>query len=65
MTKPEVLEVSGVSPERQAPELYASIRCPGCKGIGWIDRDQYEGKVSILCAECGWHETHDLRPANA
>ena len=39
----------------------AVIRCPGCKGSGNIDRDQYEGTVSILCEFCGYHETHDLR----
>lgn len=30
------------------------FRCPDCKGLGTIDRDQYEGKVSVVC-ECGWH----------
>ena len=43
-------------------ELYASVRCPSCRAVGWIDRDQYEGRISIVCpAEgCGYHETHDL-----
>lgn len=64
MPKPEVLEVPAKSPERGAPELYASIRCPGCGSVGWIDREQYEGLVSVVCPNtgCTYHETHDLRP---
>lgn len=42
-------------------DLFACVQCPACGRKGWIDRERYEGKVSIVC-ECGWHETHDLRP---
>jgi hypothetical protein len=40
-------------------EWTALIECPDCQRKAWIDREQYEGKISIVC-ECGWHETHDL-----
>jgi len=30
------------------------FRCPSCMGLGTIDREQYEGKISIVCS-CGWH----------
>ena len=36
------------------------FKCPGCEQWGTIDDDQYHGRVSILCAECGFHETLDL-----
>lgn len=39
---------------------WAMIRCPQCRGVGSIDLDQFEGRVSIQC-DCGYHETHDLR----
>lgn len=39
---------------------YASLTCPKCGIVASIDRDQYEGRVSILC-DCGWHETIDFR----
>lgn len=35
--------------------------CPNCGTRGRIDRDQYEGKVSVDCPECPYHETHDHR----
>lgn len=35
--------------------------CPGCGIRARIDRDQYEGKVSVDCPECSYHETHDHR----
>jgi len=31
------------------------FECPECKGRGNVDREQYEGKVSIICVNCGWH----------
>ena len=40
-------------------EWHALIQCPECFREAWIDRDQFEGRVSIVC-ECGWHETHNL-----
>lgn len=51
--------------ERREP--FAIIRCPGCKGAGTVDSDQYEGKVSIQCGSdsCDYHETHDLRSERA
>ena len=33
------------------------FQCPRCKIRGHIDREQAEGKVSILCDCCGYHET--------
>lgn len=32
------------------------FRCPGCKGMGLIDDDQYYGRVSIDCTNCESHE---------
>lgn len=43
--------------------LYATYVCPWCGVKGVIDREQYEGKISILC-DCGYHETVDLRKAS-
>jgi len=36
------------------------FQCPGCGVKAMIDEDQYRGKVSLLCPECGFHETIDL-----
>ena len=36
------------------------FRCPGCGGWGSIDDDQYNGRVSIQCTECEFHETINL-----
>lgn len=61
MSKPALV---GLPIAGQADEgYYAKIRCPECGSIGWIDRDQFEGKISIECTEkvCTYHETHDLR----
>lgn len=37
------------------------FKCPECKVIGHIDKDQAEGKVSIKCDNpavgCGFHQT--------
>jgi len=35
------------------------FKCPGCGIWGFIDDEQYRGKVSIQC-ECGFHKTIDL-----
>ena len=53
--------------EGQYPKRYAIITCPGCKGTATIDKDQYEGRVSIECPMpgCGYHETHDLAHGTA
>ena len=47
--------------ERREP--WAVVRCPGCKGAGTVDLDQYQGKVSLDCGnpDCEYHEIHDLR----
>lgn len=55
MPRPEIVSVNGLT-----DDSWAFIRCPGCQGVGTVDRDQFEGRVSIACA-CGYHETHDLR----
>jgi len=59
---------TGIAPEvvygpLKGDERHAYIRCPSCGSAGWVDRDQYEGRVSVVCpAEgCDYHETHDLR----
>lgn len=31
-----------------------SFRCPDCKGVGPIDKEQAGGIVSIVC-QCGFH----------
>ena len=56
--RPEVL----IRPQQNFVN-FAMVRCPNCKGAGWVDQEQYEGKVSIQC-DCGYHETHDLREAS-
>ena len=74
MKKPEVLMVLKQGTRKAPPtaaerlEPFAVVRCPSCKGSATVDMDQYEGKVSMLCASevgvgtpCGYHETHDLR----
>ena len=74
MEKPEVLMVLKQGTRKDPPtaaerlEPFAVVRCPDCKGAATVDLDQYQGKVSILCAAevaprkpCGYHETHDLR----
>ena len=35
------------------------FHCPGCGVWGWIDDDQFNGRVSIWC-ECPFHETVNL-----
>lgn len=30
-------------------------RCSNCGALGRIDEDQAEGRVSIICSECGYH----------
>ena len=42
------------NPVRQA-------QCPGCGIWADVDDDQWSGRVSMDCAECDYHETHDLR----
>lgn len=67
MSKPEVLIVLKQGIYKDPPtyserrEPWAVIRCPGCRGAAAIDLDQWEGKVSIQCSNCNYHETHDLR----
>jgi len=40
------------------------FRCPKCCGLGAIDADQADGRVSIVCPTegCGFHETGVIRP---
>ncbi len=33
------------------------FQCPKCKGYGHIDQEQAEGKISIICGFCKYHET--------
>jgi predicted RNA-binding Zn-ribbon protein involved in translation (DUF1610 family) len=39
------------------------IKCPECGLEAPIDQDQFEGKVSIDCPECPYHETIDFKQA--
>ncbi len=43
--------------------LTHKVKCPSCETWGYADDDQFFGRVSLLCGECGWHETHDLSEA--
>lgn len=43
------------------PDRYALFNCPRCETQAWLDKDQYEGKVSINCGNCEFHETIDFR----
>lgn len=40
-------------------EAFPLFRCPGCKQTGIIDKEQYEGIISIQCHNCNYHETKD------
>ena len=59
MSKPRIVCAPG---ECEKPEHEHAIECPSCKQTGFIDEDQYRGKVSVICPRpgCGYHETHDL-----
>ncbi|KKM72631.1 hypothetical protein LCGC14_1418610 [marine sediment metagenome] len=35
--------------------------CPTCGLTATIDQDQYEGKASIQCPACDFHETINLK----
>lgn len=54
-------------PEAKGPIFWQVMRdkkgktwfcCPTCRGVGEIDEDQLNGRVSIVCP-CGYHETKD------
>lgn len=36
------------------------LRCPKCGVWGFLDDDQFNGRISILC-DCGFHETIDFK----
>ena len=42
-------------------ESFPLFRCPKCKTSGIIDKDQFHGRVSVVCgnSECDYHETTD------
>lgn len=54
-----------VEKEYRTDSNFAFVKCPSCGSIGKIDREQFEGKISIICSTCDWHETHDLRDQDA
>lgn len=31
------------------------FKCPKCGSLGRVDEEQNEGRMSIVCTECGWH----------
>ncbi len=37
------------------PGMFPWFRCPGCKGLGKIDDDQFNGRQSIDCTHCPYH----------
>lgn len=37
------------------------FKCPSCGIWGYIDNDQYHGKVSLDCPNCEFHETINLK----
>ena len=39
------------------------FQCPSCGSLGKIDVEQKTGKVSIICAGCGWHGYHSSAPS--
>lgn len=56
------ISVQLVKREYRTKESYAWFTCPDCGIRGKIDRDQFEGQVSIMCEdECGFHKTIDMR----
>ncbi|GAH96152.1 unnamed protein product [marine sediment metagenome] len=34
-------------------------KCPECGALGKIDEEQLQGKVSIICSECGNHDERE------
>lgn len=44
----------------QTRHSWAFTKCPDCGIIGFIDQDQFEGGISMLC-DCGYHEYCDFR----
>lgn len=42
---------------RQDDGVVWKFCCPGCRLVGEIDLDQAQGRVSIVCPECDFHET--------
>ena len=36
------------------------FKCPDCNVLGYIDDDQYNGRISIQCS-CGFHKTLNLK----
>ncbi len=40
---------------------FATFNCPKCNLYGTIDKDQYEGKISIQCPNCDFHKTINFR----
>lgn len=40
-------------------ESYPLFRCPKCRQTGFIDEDQFHGRVSIVCDHCDYHETNN------
>lgn len=49
--EPEIVEATSES---------IKVKCPKCGFIGSIDKDQFQGNVSIDCPNCRFHETHNL-----
>lgn len=44
-------------------ESFPLFRCPQCLETGYIDADQFNGRLSIICDFCKYHETKDWKHA--
>lgn len=58
----ETFDAPGVNSDApsMAPKAMTAdywFRCPDCGEMGAIDDDQAEGRVSIVCPSCPFHET--------
>lgn len=57
------------APMSKAPQLIRKVneappgwlvKCPGCGLEAIADEDQVNGRVSMDCPECPYHETHNI-----
>ena len=37
------------------------FQCPNCNVWAYLDDDQYNGRVSVDCSNCDYHETHNFK----
>lgn len=63
MTRPRVLAGPVTHHDGEEVREVWWVECPGCERAATVDRDQIEGRVSMDCKRCEYHETHDLTEA--